>query len=119
MKTAVSQRDERIHREQELAFEIDLQTGRQRNSLNALGEGDGRRAGGDGRGRERVGLHTDLAPAEYLSTEHVDEQRGLRRRLEFEPGGVLQLVSGGDAAVLRVVRRHADALAPELIADVP
>ena len=93
MQAVVLHGDERAQRKQHLAFEIDLQARRQINPREAFRQRDERRGrSGAGRGR-RIGLERQFAAAEDLSADHVEQQGRLRRGLELESGGVLQLVT--------------------------
>ena len=117
VQSAVLQSDERVQREQNLAFEIHLQAGRQRQPPNAFrqrDEGLGRRRQEHLTSRSRIPVcpHQGSAPPRR-STSRVT----LGAASSSSPAGVVVLVSRFDRH-LRLIRKHADPFAPEPEPDV-
>src|SRR5262245_39082774 len=117
VETGVFERRQHVQREQQVAFQIRLQTRDERDFLNAFRQCHGRverRHAGRVRWRD-CRLKTDLAPTQYVSPQQIDNQREFRRGLVLNATRVLNLMSCGDRGrVLFKVRYHIHTVAPEL-----
>src|SRR5262249_4136879 len=116
VQSGVAQRDQRIQRHEQFAFEIRLQARSEIDAASAFVQRDDPLRSGEA-GRIRHGPESDPAPAEHSAAQHIDQHRQLRRGLELDPTGELKLVTRFDRRVPRV-RHDPNALAPVAEADV-